>query len=90
MAAAGCRVAASGIYWVPRVPLRGSYLSDLLLGFIVMRARLVEAVPPGREVSDPGCILVGNVGAAHQQGRPRGLPVLRLSTLVPSSGHCHS
>src|ERR1700745_3767357 len=33
---AGCLVAGAGIYYVSRVPLHGSYVSDLLPGFLVM------------------------------------------------------
>ena len=33
---AGCLVAAAGIYWVSRVPFHGSYVTDLLPGFVVM------------------------------------------------------
>ena len=33
---AGCLIAGAGIYYVSRVPLHGSYLSDLLPGFVVM------------------------------------------------------
>src|SRR5262249_14636181 len=33
---AGCLIAAAGIYYVSRVPLHGSYVSDLLPGFLVM------------------------------------------------------
>ncbi len=33
---AGCLIAGAGIYYVSRVPLHGSYVSDLLPGFVVM------------------------------------------------------
>ena len=33
---AGCLIAAAGIWWVSRVPLHGSYVTDLLPGFVVM------------------------------------------------------
>src|SRR6516162_4480086 len=33
---AGCLIAGAGIYYVSRVPLHGSYVSDLLPGFLVM------------------------------------------------------
>src|SRR5215831_5371655 len=33
---AGCLTAAAGILWVSRVPLHGSYVTDLLPGFLVM------------------------------------------------------
>src|SRR5207248_1676777 len=41
---AGCLIAGAGIYLVSRVPLHGSYVSDLLPGFIIMALGAGSAV----------------------------------------------
>src|SRR5205807_3734514 len=33
---AGCLIAGAGIYYVARLPMHGSYVRDLLPGFVVM------------------------------------------------------
>src|SRR5262249_11535809 len=35
---AGCLIAAAGIYYMSRVPLHGSYVTDLLPGFLMLSA----------------------------------------------------
>ena len=64
---AGCLVAsAAGIYWVSRVPVHGSYVTDLLPGFLVMslgagRSSFRSPPPPTRRTGrqswawPPGC-----------------------------------
>ena len=52
---AGCLIAATGIYQVARVPLHGSYVSDLLPGFVVMslgQERYSSRSPP---LPTPAC-----------------------------------
>ncbi len=79
---AGCVVAAAGIYWVSRVPLGGSYVSDLLPGFIVMAlgagtvfvavtAAANAGVPP-----DKAGLAAGLLNSSQQIGSALGLAIL--------------
>jgi EmrB/QacA subfamily drug resistance transporter len=79
---AGCAVAAAGIYWVSRVPLGGSYVSDLLPGFIVMAlgagsvfvavtAAANAGVPPDR-----AGLAAGLLNSSQQIGSALGLAIL--------------
>jgi EmrB/QacA subfamily drug resistance transporter len=79
---AGCLVAAAGIYWVSRVPLHGSYASDLLPGFLVMSvgagsvfvsvtAAANAGVPP-----DQAGLAAGLLNSSQQVGSALGLAVL--------------
>jgi EmrB/QacA subfamily drug resistance transporter len=79
---AGCLIAAAGIYWVSRVPLHGSYASDLLPGFLVMSlgagsvfvsvtAAANAGVPP-----DKAGVAAGLLNSSQQVGSALGLAVL--------------
>jgi EmrB/QacA subfamily drug resistance transporter len=79
---AGCAVAAAGIYWVSRVPIGGSYVSDLLPGFIVMAlgagsvfvavtAAANAGVPPDR-----AGLAAGLLNSSQQIGSALGLAIL--------------
>jgi EmrB/QacA subfamily drug resistance transporter len=78
----GCLVAAAGIYWVSRVPLHGSYVHDLLPGFVVMSlgagsvfvsvtAAANSGVPP-----DKAGLAAGLLNSSQQIGSALGLAVL--------------
>jgi EmrB/QacA subfamily drug resistance transporter len=82
VAVAGCLVAASGIYYVSRLPLHGSYASDLLPGFMVMSlgagsvfvsvtAAANSGVPP-----DKAGLAAGLLNTSQQLGSALGLAVL--------------
>jgi EmrB/QacA subfamily drug resistance transporter len=82
VAVAGCLVAAAGIYLVSRVPIHGSYLSDVLPGFVVMSlgagsvfvsvtAAANAGVPP-----DKAGLAAGLLNSSQQLGSALGLAVL--------------
>jgi EmrB/QacA subfamily drug resistance transporter len=79
---AGCLIAGAGIYYVSRVPLHGSYATDLLPGFLVMSlgagsvfvsvtAAANAGVPAGR-----AGLAAGLLNASQQVGSALGLAVL--------------
>ncbi len=79
---AGCLIAAAGIYYVSRVPLPGSYVTDLLPGFLVMSlgagsvfvsiAAAANAGVPG----DKAGLAAGLLNASQQIGSALGLAIL--------------
>jgi EmrB/QacA subfamily drug resistance transporter len=91
---ASCLVAAAGIYYVSRVPLRASYAGDLLPGFLVMSigagsvfvsiaAAANAGVPP-----DKAGLAAGLLNSSQQVGSALGLAILsalaitRTNTLI--------
>jgi EmrB/QacA subfamily drug resistance transporter len=79
---AGCLVAAVGIYLVSRVPIHGSYLRDVLPGFVIMSlgagsvfvsvtAAANAGVPP-----DKAGLAAGLLNSSQQLGSALGLAVL--------------
>jgi EmrB/QacA subfamily drug resistance transporter len=79
---AGCLVAAAGIYWVSRVPLRGSYVSDLLPGFVVMSIGAgsvfvsVTAAANAGVSPDKAGLAAGLLNSSQQVGSALGLAIL--------------
>jgi EmrB/QacA subfamily drug resistance transporter len=79
---AGCLIAAAGIYYVSRVPLHGTYVADLLPGFLVMSfgagsvfvsiAAAANAGVPG----DKAGLAAGLLNASQQVGSALGLATL--------------
>ena len=78
----GCLIAAAGIWYVSRVPLHGSYVSDLLPGFLVMSlgagsvfvsvaAAANAGVPP-----DKAGLAAGLLNSSQQIGSALGLAIL--------------
>jgi EmrB/QacA subfamily drug resistance transporter len=78
----GCLMAATGIYLVSRVPLNGSYVSDLLPGLLVMAlgagsvfvsiaAAANAGVPP-----DKAGLAAGLLNSSQQLGSALGLAIL--------------
>jgi EmrB/QacA subfamily drug resistance transporter len=84
---AGALIAAAGVYWISRIPVHGSYVSDLLPGMVVMSigfgpvfvANTTAAnagVPP-----DKAGLAASLVNASQQLGGALGLAILTaLST----------
>ncbi len=92
LAVAGCLVAAAGIYYVSRVPLHGSYVSDLLPGFVVMAlgagsvfvsvtAAANAGVPP-----DKAGLAAGLLNSSQQIGSALGLAILS-AVAITSTDH---
>jgi EmrB/QacA subfamily drug resistance transporter len=78
----GCVIAAAGIYWVSRVPLHGSYVSDLLPGFLVMSLGAgsvfvsVTAAANAGVPSDKAGLAAGLLNSSQQVGSALGLAIL--------------
>ena len=78
----GCLVAAAGIYWVSRVPLHGSYLTDLLPGFVVMSLGAgsvfvsVTAAANAGVPADKAGLAAGLLNSSQQVGSALGLAIL--------------
>ena len=79
---AGCLVAGAGIVWVSRVPLHGSYASDLLPGFLVMSLGAgsvfvsVTAAANAGVPSDKAGLAAGLLNSSQQIGSALGLAIL--------------
>src|SRR5690242_1033368 len=79
---AGCLIAGAGIYWVSRVPLHGSYASDLLPGFVVMSLGAgsvfvsVTAAANAGVPSDKAGLAAGLLNSSQQIGSALGLAIL--------------
>jgi EmrB/QacA subfamily drug resistance transporter len=79
---AGCLLAASGIYWVSRVPLHGSYAIDLLPGLLVMSVGAgavfvsVTAAANAGVPADKAGLAAGLLNSSQQVGSALGLAVL--------------
>ena len=75
-------VAASGIYWVSRVPLHGSYVSDLLPGFVIMSLGAgsvfvsVTAAANAGVPADKAGLAAGLLNSSQQVGSALGLAIL--------------
>ncbi len=88
---AGCLIAGAGIYYVARVPLHGSYASDLLPGFVVMSlgagsvfvsvtAAANAGVPP-----DKAGLAAGLLNSSQQVGSALGLAILSAVAITRTS-----
>ena len=90
---AGCLVAATGIYWVSRVPLHGSYVTDLLPGFVVMSLGAgsvfvsVTAAANAGVPADKAGLAAGLLNSSQQVGSALGLAILSAVAITP---HRHS
>ena len=79
---AGCLIAGAGIYYVSRVPLHGSYVSDLLPGFVVMSLGAgavfvsVAAAANAGVPSDKAGLAAGLLNSSQQIGSALGLAIL--------------
>ncbi len=88
---AGCLIAGAGIYYVSRVPLHGSYLSDLLPGFLVMSLGAgsvfvsVTAAANAGVPSDKAGLAAGLLNSSQQIGSALGLAILSAVAITRSS-----
>jgi EmrB/QacA subfamily drug resistance transporter len=79
---AGCLIAGAGIYYVSRVPLNGSYVSDLLPGFLVMSLGAgsvfvsVTAAANAGVPADKAGLAAGLLNSSQQIGSALGLAIL--------------
>ena len=79
---AGCLIAGAGIYYVSRVPLHGSYLTDLLPGFVVMSLGAgavfvaVTAAANAGVPADKAGLAAGLLNSSQQIGSALGLAIL--------------
>jgi hypothetical protein len=79
---AGCLIAGAGIYYVSRVPVHGSYLTDLLPGFLVMSLGAgsvfvsVAAAANAGVPSDKAGLAAGLLNSSQQVGSALGLAIL--------------
>jgi EmrB/QacA subfamily drug resistance transporter len=79
---AGCLIASAGIFLVSRVPLHGSYLGDLLPGFVVLSLGAglvfvsVTAAANAGVPADKAGLAAGLLNSSQQIGSALGLAVL--------------
>jgi EmrB/QacA subfamily drug resistance transporter len=88
---AGCLIAGAGIYYVSRVPLHGSYVSDLLPGFLVMSLGAgsvfvsVAAAANAGVPSDKAGLAAGLLNSSQQIGSALGLAILSAVAITRTS-----
>jgi EmrB/QacA subfamily drug resistance transporter len=88
---AGCLIAGAGIYYVSRVPLHGSYVSDLLPGFLVMSLGAgsvfvsVTAAANAGVPSDQAGLAAGLLNSSQQIGSALGLAILSAVAITRTS-----
>ena len=88
---AGCLIAGAGIYYVSRVPLHGSYVSDLLPGFLVMSLGAgsvfvsVTAAANAGVPSDKAGLAAGLLNSSQQVGSALGLAILSAVAITRTS-----
>jgi len=88
---AGCLIAGAGIYYVSRVPLHGSYVSDLLPGFLVMSLGAgsvfvsVTAAANAGVPSDKAGLAAGLLNSSQQIGSALGLAILSAVAITRTS-----
>jgi EmrB/QacA subfamily drug resistance transporter len=79
---AGCLIAGAGIYYVSRVPLHGSYVTDLLPGFLVMSLGAgsvfvsVTAAANAGVPHDKAGLAAGLLNSSQQVGSALGLAIV--------------
>ncbi len=89
--AVGCLVAGAGIYYVSRVPLHGSYVSDLLPGFLMMSMGAgpvfvsVTAAANAGVPSDKAGLAAGLLNSSQQIGSALGLAILSAVAIARTS-----
>jgi EmrB/QacA subfamily drug resistance transporter len=89
---AGCLVAAAGIYYLSRLPLHGSYVTDLLPGFLVMSLGLglvfvsITAAANAGVPGDKAGLAAGLLNASQQVGSALGLAILSVLAITRTTG----
>jgi EmrB/QacA subfamily drug resistance transporter len=88
----GCVIAAAGIYYVSKVPLHGSYVTDLLPGFLLLSLGAgpvfvsVTAAANAGVPSGKAGLAAGLLNASQQVGSALGLAVLS-AVAITSTNH---
>ena len=88
---AGCLIAGAGIYYVSRAPLHGSYVRDLLPGFLVMSLGAgsvfvsVAAAANAGVPSDKAGLAAGLLNSSQQIGSALGLAILSAVAISRAS-----
>jgi MFS family permease len=88
---AGCLIAGAGIYYVSRVPLHGSYVSDLLPGFLVLSLGAgsvfvsVAAAANAGVPSDKAGLAAGLLNSSQQIGSALGLAILSAVAITSTN-----
>jgi EmrB/QacA subfamily drug resistance transporter len=88
---AGCLIAALGIYLVSRVPLHGSYVSDLLPGFLLLSLGAgpvfvsVTAAANAGVPSGKAGLAAGLLNSSQQVGSALGLAILSAVAITRTS-----
>ncbi|HEX7992674.1 MAG TPA: MFS transporter [Streptosporangiaceae bacterium] len=91
VAAVGCLIAGAGIYYVSRVPMHGSYLSDLLPGFLMLSVGAgsvfvsVTAAANAGVRSDRAGLAAGLLNSSQQIGSALGLAILSAVAITRTS-----
>ena len=91
-----CLVAAGGIYLVSRVPLHGSYSTDLLPGFLLMSVGAgsvfvsVTAAANAGVPHDKAGLAAGLLNASQQLGSALGLAVLSVVAITRTNNLLHA
>ncbi|MGN6681457.1 MAG: MFS transporter [Streptosporangiaceae bacterium] len=91
VATIGCLIAGAGIYYVSRVPLHGSYVSDLLPGFLMLSVGAgsvfvsVTAAANAGVPSDKAGLAAGLLNSSQQIGSALGLAVLSAVAITHTS-----
>ncbi len=81
MIVAGALIAAAGVYWLSRIPVDGSYVSDLLPGMIVMSIGLgavfvgVTTAANAGVPADKAGLAAALLNASQQLGGALGLAI---------------
>jgi len=85
---AGCLVAAAGIYYLSRLPLHGSYVTDVLPGFLVMSLGAgsvfvsITAAANAGVPGDKAGLAAGLFNASQQVGSALGLAILSVVAIT--------
>ena len=85
---AGCLVAAAGIYYLSRLPLHGSYVTDVLPGFLVMSLGAgsvfvsIAAAANAGVPRDKAGLAAGLFNASQQVGSALGLAILSVVAIT--------
>ncbi|SFI66654.1 MFS transporter [Amycolatopsis sacchari] len=88
---AGCLIAAAGIYYVSGVPLHGSYVRDLLPGFMVMSLGAgtvfvsITAAANAGVPADKAGLAAGLLNSSQQVGSALGLAILSAVAIADTN-----
>jgi len=93
---AGAVIAAGGLYWLSRIPLHGSYVSDLLPGLLVSSiglggvfTGLTTAANAGVEADQAG-LAAGLLNTGQQLGTALGLAILSALATARTTSLLHT